>query len=122
MTGALLVALGAAIGAPTRYLVDRAVQANHASRMPWGTLVVNVGGAFVLGLLTGLAVSHDVPRAVMLALGVGFCGALTTFSTFSYETLRLWESDRRRSLLNVGLSVGLSLGAAVVGHLLGSIL
>lgn len=122
MTGALLVALGAAIGAPARYLVARAVQARHGSPMPWGTLVVNVGGAFVLGLLAGLAVNHDVPRDVMLALGVGFCGALTTFSTFSCETLRLWESDRRRSLLNVVLSVCLSLGAAVVGHLLGRIL
>ena len=122
MTGALLVALGAAIGAPTRYLVDRGVQARHGSRMHWGTMLVNVGGAFVLGLLTGLAVSHDVPRAVMLALGVGFCGALTTFSTFSYETLRLWEADRHRSVLNVVLSVAAGLGAAVVGHLLGSLL
>jgi CrcB protein len=108
----LLVALGAAVGAPSRYLLDRAVQSRHDSVFPWGTLTVNVLGCFVLGLLTGL------PAAPVFAalLGTGFCGALTTYSTFSYETLRLL---RTRAWLLAGFNVVLSLvaglGAAYLG-------
>jgi fluoride exporter len=81
------VALGAAIGAPARYLTDRAVQGRHDSVFPWGTLTVNMVGSFVLGLLTAAA-THVAP-AVAAAAGTGFCGALTTFSTFQVETIRL---------------------------------
>lgn len=119
MTGVLLVALGAGLGAPTRYLVDRAVQARHETVMPWGTLTVNLAGALLLGFLTGL----DAPREAVLAVGVGFCGALTTFSTFAFETLRLWQTGARRAAaLNVALALVLGLGAAVVGHLVGAAL
>ncbi|SFL22268.1 fluoride efflux transporter CrcB [Geodermatophilus ruber] len=85
----LWVALGAAIGAPARYLTDRAVQGWHDSVFPWGTLTVNLVGSFVLGLFTALG-AHLVP-AVAAAVDIGFCGALTTYSTFSYEILRLLE-------------------------------
>lgn len=81
-----LAVLGAAVGAPARYLVDRAVQGLHDSVFPWGTLSVNVAGSFALGLVAALA-----PAPVQALLGAGFCGALTTYSTFSYETLRLAE-------------------------------
>jgi CrcB protein len=81
----LLVTLGAAIGAPLRYLTDRTIQARHDSVFPWGTLTVNVAGSVVLGFITGLPVGH----ALAALVGTGFCGALTTYSTFSYETLRL---------------------------------
>ena len=81
----LLVALGAAVGAPLRYLTDRTIQARHDSVFPWGTLTVNVVGSLILGVITGLPVGH----AVAALVGTGFCGALTTYSTFSYETLRL---------------------------------
>lgn len=108
----LLVALGAAVGAPSRYLLDRAVQSRHDSVFPWGTLTVNVLGCFLLGLLTGLPAAP----AFAALLGTGFCGALTTYSTFSYETLRLIHS---RAWLLAGYSVGLSLvaglGSAYIG-------
>jgi CrcB protein len=111
----LLVALGAAIGAPLRYLTDRAVQARHDSVFPWGTLTVNVTGSFVLGLLTGLPVNASVAAL----LGTGFCGALTTYSTFSYETLRLAQTGARfYAVLNVVASIVAGLGAASLGLIL----
>ena len=87
----LLVALGAAVGAPLRYLVDRAVQARHDSLFPWGTFAVNVAGSLVLGVLAGGSTSHAVPGSVVALVGTGLCGALTTYSTFGYETIRLIE-------------------------------
>jgi CrcB protein len=123
VTGLLLVCLGAAIGAPTRYLLDRTVQGRHDSVMPWGTLAVNVLGSLVLGLLTGLAAHRDVPVEVTLALGTGLCGAMTTYSTFSYETLRLFEDGARLlALANVALGLSAGLAAAVAGYAVGSAL
>jgi fluoride exporter len=114
---ALLVALGAAVGAPLRYLVDRAVQARHDSLFPWGTFAVNVAGSFVLGVLTRAA----VPAGLGALLGTGLCGALTTYSTFGYETVRLLE-DRARpyAVLNAVASVGAGLGAAFCGIAVGA--
>jgi fluoride exporter len=114
----LLVALGAAIGAPLRYLTDRAVQARHDSVFPWGTWCVNVSGSFVLGLLvTGLA-EGGVSTGVMVALGSGFCGALTTYSTFGYETFRLFEDGSTAyALINAVASIVAGLVAAVLGGL-----
>ncbi|MGH3933142.1 MAG: fluoride efflux transporter FluC [Pseudonocardiaceae bacterium] len=90
---ALWVALGAAVGAPVRYLVDQAVRSRHDSVFPWGTLLVNMAGSLLLGFLAAL----PADGAVMVVAGAGFCGALTTYSTFSYETLRLVQ-DRARLL------------------------
>ncbi|MFI5891324.1 fluoride efflux transporter CrcB [Actinoplanes sp. NPDC051513] len=111
----LLVALGAAIGAPLRYLTDRAVQSRHDSVFPWGTFSVNVAGSLLLGFLAGLPAGS----AWTALLGTGFCGALTTYSTFSYETLRLTQDGFRfYALVNVIASVVAGLGAAGVGLLL----
>lgn len=116
----LFVCLGAALGAPARYLTDRAIQTRHDTVMPWGTLTVNVVGSLFLGLLTGLTGSTRVPEDVRLLVGTGFCGALTTYSTFSYETLRLFEDGARLySLLNIAMSLTAGLGAAVVGYVVG---
>ncbi|WP_344617111.1 fluoride efflux transporter CrcB [Dactylosporangium salmoneum] len=111
----LLIALGAAVGAPLRYLTDRTVQSKHDSVFPWGTLTVNVAGSLVLGLLAGLPAGH----AVSALLGTGFCGALTTYSTFSYETLRLAEDGHRfYAVMNVVASLVAGLGAAALGLML----
>jgi CrcB protein len=123
MTGFLWVCLGAAVGAPGRYLVDRAIQARHDTLMPWGTMLVNVAGSLILGLLTGLSISREVPDAVALTLGTGLCGALTTYSTFGYETFRLFEDGARLyALLNVGVSLVAGLGSAIIGYALGATL
>ncbi|WP_091446518.1 fluoride efflux transporter CrcB [Micromonospora yangpuensis] len=112
---ALLVALGAAVGAPLRYLVDRAVQSAHRTRLPLGTLTVNVAGSFLLGALVGVPVAP----ALGALLGTGFCGALTTWSTCGYETLRLARTGARSvALANIVLSVTVGLGAAWLGFAL----
>ncbi|MEV4843305.1 fluoride efflux transporter CrcB [Micromonospora matsumotoense] len=111
----LLIALGAALGAPLRYLTDRAVQARHHSRFPWGTLTVNVVGSLLLGAVVGVPAGP----AVTALVGTGFCGALTTWSTFGYETVRLARAgDRRYALANALVSVVAGLGAATLGFAL----
>ena len=84
------VAAGA-VGATARYMLDGVVLDRTDGAFPWGTFVVNVTGSFLLGFLTGLGLSHAFPKAPRLVLGTGFCGAYTTFSTFTFESVRLLE-------------------------------
>jgi CrcB protein len=111
----LLVAIGAAVGAPARFLTDLIV-AHYAGRfLPWGTLVVNVFGS---GLAVFLAVAVADPGWSAL-LVTGFCGALTTFSTLSYETLRLIEDGRwHHAIGNVAANLAGGLAAGLVGFAL----
>ncbi|MBG7696911.1 fluoride efflux transporter CrcB [Streptomyces sp. MC1] len=112
----LLVVAGALVGAPLRYLTDRAVRARHDSVFPWGTFVVNVVGCLVLGLLTGAVAAGAAGPRLQLLVGTGLCGALTTYSTFSYETLRLTETGSGLyAALNVVASVAAGLAAAFTG-------
>lgn len=117
----LLVLLGGAVGAPSRYLIDRLIQQRRPSVFPWGTLTVNLIGCLVLGLLTGAA--NQLPKEAVTLVGTGFCGALTTFSTFGFETTRLLEDG---SLLEAGLnalaSLVLGILAATIGYAIGSAL
>jgi CrcB protein len=108
---ALLVVLGAGLGAPARYLTDRLLQGWRGSAFPWGTFAANVAGCALLGLLAAL------PSGSLMAFaGTGFCGALTTYSTFGYETIRLLQSGARtRAALNVAGSVLAGLLAAYCG-------
>jgi fluoride exporter len=110
----LMVALGAAVGAPLRYLADRAVQRRHDSLFPWGTFAVNVAGSFLLGLIA--AAAAHTPGWLAALAGTGFCGALTTYSTFGYETVQLLhERARLYAGLNAAASVGAGLLAALAG-------
>lgn len=83
----LLVFVGGAVGAPTRYVLDRLVARRAAGVFPWGTLTVNLIGSVILGALAGAGTGGSAQALV----ATGFCGALTTFSTFGYETVRLAE-------------------------------
>lgn len=108
--------VAAAIGAPARYLIDGLVQDHTAGVFPFGTWVINVTGSFILGVITGLALYHglgDVPKTI---LGTGFCGAYTTFSTFTFETVRLAEEG---DLADAGRNVVLSLVAGTLAAALG---
>jgi CrcB protein len=85
------IAVAGALGAPVRYVLDGFVQDRSPGVFPRGTFVVNVTGSFILGVLTGLLLYHAFPSDPKIVLGTGFCGAYTTFSTFTYETVRLAE-------------------------------
>ncbi|WP_433732854.1 fluoride efflux transporter CrcB [Nocardia sp. CA-129566] len=112
----LLVIAGAAIGAPVRYLTDRLVQARHDTVFPWGTLTVNVVGSLTLGFLTGAATAAAVGPNLQLLIGTGFCGALTTYSTLSYETLRLTQTGARfHAIANLAATITAGIGAFYTG-------
>lgn len=122
MTWALygMVAVGGFVGAPSRYLLDRAVASRVESDLPWGTFLVNVSGAFIFGLVAGLALAHHLSPLGKALIGTGFCGAYTTFSTFSFETVRLVEVGRLlEAALNVTVSVIVGLLVAAAGVALG---
>lgn len=113
----LLVFLGGMVGAPLRYLTDRAVRSRHDGVFPWGTFVVNICGAFVLGVLAAASAHHHLPADLMLLLGTGFCGGLTTFSTLSYETVKLLEDgSHAEAALNALGSLATGLAAAALGY------
>ncbi|MGW8973387.1 fluoride efflux transporter CrcB [Streptomyces platensis] len=112
----LLVVAGAAVGAPLRYLTDRYVQSRHDTVFPWGTFTVNVAGSLVLGLLTGAVTAGAASSHAQLLLGTGLCGGLTTYSTFSYETLRLAaDGARGYAAANAVASVAAGLAAVFAG-------
>lgn len=116
----LAVVLGGLVGAPARYLVDRTVTRRSHTELPVGTMVVNVTGSFVLGLITGVTLSHGLSLFGATLLGTGFCGSYTTFSTFTFEAVRLVEEGRLlEAALSVGLSVAVGLAAAGAGVALG---
>jgi len=104
---AFLAAAGA--GAPARYLVDVHVQARLRSAFPWGTLVVNVTGCLLLGVLVGLGRYHGLGSTLRTVLGTGALGAYTTFSTVSADTVRLAEQGA------VGLAVRNAVGSSAAG-------
>lgn len=104
-----LIAIGAAIGAPARYLLDYAITRRGGSHFPVGTLAINVVGSAVLGALA----ARTTTGYIYTAVGTGFCGAFTTFSTFTWETLSLAEDAAPwLAVANVALSLLLGLGAA----------
>jgi CrcB protein len=108
--------IAAAIGAPARYLLDGWVQDHSRGAFPWGTFVVNVSGCLVLGLITGLALYHGLDAATKTVIGTGGMGAYTTFSTFTFETVRLTEEGALdEAFRNVAASLAVGLIAALVG-------
>lgn len=104
----VLVALGGAAGAVSRYLVDGWISGRTGGQFPWGTLAINVSGSFLIGLLFALAIEADVlPSSIRGPVMIGFIGAYTTFSTLMLESWRLFEDGA--ALLALGNVVGSSL-------------
>jgi len=104
-----LIAVGGFVGATLRYVISTALPGGF----PWGTLTVNVLGSFALGLLVTL----PLDSRLSFVFATGFCGAFTTFSSFAFETVRLYETGRRRRAITNAVG---SLGAALVGVALGA--
>ncbi|MEJ7742022.1 MAG: fluoride efflux transporter CrcB [Nocardioidaceae bacterium] len=122
MTTLVFIAIGSALGAPARYLLDRLIQSRRELVFPWGTWTINITGCFALGVLTGVADRHVVDAALLAATTTGFLGAYTTFSTFTWETMRLVEERALlEALLNVTVSATLGAAAAATGLLLGAV-
>jgi CrcB protein len=126
MLSYLLVAAGGLIGAPSRYLLDRLVTRRITAgtlpwgTLPWGTLLINVSGALLLGFLTGLTLAGRLPAAVKTGVGTGFCGAYTTYSTFTVETMQLAGNGQLAAAAgNVAVSLVAGLAAAALGVALG---
>lgn len=112
----LAIGIGGFIGALLRYGISGWVYSFSESGFPSGTLVVNIIGAFILGLVAGLAERHIMHPNLKLFLTIGVLGAFTTFSTFSYETIMLLQvSSYLKAFLNVSLSVLFGLAAAFLG-------
>lgn len=115
--GYLIVAVGGGIGAAARYALSVWVHGLLGAAFPWGTLLVNVIGSFVIGLVMVLSIDRGViSPEVRLLLTTGFCGGLTTFSTFSYETLVLVRSaEWALAGVNTAANVALCFVATALG-------
>jgi CrcB protein len=117
----LLIAVGGALGTLARYLISvAAVPFSHT--LPWGTILINVSGSFVIGFFGTLTLGqgrYPLPETARLFVMVGFCGGFTTFSSFSLQTLDLMRhGSLTRALINVAASVVLCVGAVAIGHAL----
>ena len=114
----VLIALGGALGANARFIASTLAARRWGARFPWGTLLVNASGSFLLGLFLALPALGDGGTRALLA--TGFCGGYTTFSTFAYESVALGEKGARgATLANLLGSVSLCVAAAALGGALG---
>ena len=118
---ALVIMFGGALGAVARYVLSSVVSEKLGTGFPYGTLSVNVIGSFVMGFLAIVLVERmGLDPLLRLGIFVGFLGALTTFSTFSMETMNLFEQGlHMRALLNMIISVMLSVLAVWLGFIIG---
>ncbi|AZG73543.1 fluoride efflux transporter CrcB [Shewanella livingstonensis] len=117
MTNVFLVALGGSIGAVLRYLLSIFMIQLFGSSFPFGTLLVNLLGSFLMGVVYALGQLSHISPEIKALIGIGLLGALTTFSTFSNETLLLLQEGLwHKAILNVLLNVTLCLFMVYVGQ------
>jgi CrcB protein len=117
----LLIAVGGALGTLARYGIGL-VAAPFSQSLPWGTILINIAGSFVIGFFGTFTLAHGrfpVPESLRLFVMVGLCGGFTTFSSFSLQSLDLLRSGATvRAFANIMLSVVLCLAAVALGHLI----
>ena len=118
----ILVSIAGGIGASCRVALDGFISRRIVGSYPLGTTVINVSGSLLLGLVVGLTAAQVLPEQWHLILGTGFLGGYTTFSTASFETVRLLQARRFGSALANGIGMlVLSVAAAALGMWLGSL-
>jgi CrcB protein len=112
----LAMSLAGGLGAVARFALDGLVVARAGRRFPYGTVLINISGSLLLGVLTGLTLAHGAPTALRTVAGTGFCGGYTTFSTASFETVRLLQERRwAAALANAAGTLVLTLLTAALG-------
>ena len=113
---AVLTFIAGASGAVARFVIDALIKLRWRSPFPLGTVLINVTGSLLLGVLAGLVLFHGQPSAWQTVIGTGFCGGYTTFSTASFETVRLVQQGRRMyALANAVGSLVVSVAACAAG-------
>jgi CrcB protein len=118
-----MIALGGAAGAITRYVLGIYIGSRLGFRFPYGTLIINVTGSFIVGFSMALFARTTASLYWRYLIPIGFIGAYTTFSTFEYETLRaIQDGQLGTGLLNVGVSVVAGLAAVWLGDVMGKVL
>lgn len=111
-----LTFLAGATGAVARFVLDASIKSRWQSPFPWATVIINVTGSLLLGVLAGLVLFSGQPAAWQTVIGTGFCGGYTTFSTASFETVRLVQQKRPGlALMNALGSLVLSVAACAAG-------
>ncbi|TFD66443.1 fluoride efflux transporter CrcB [Cryobacterium ruanii] len=112
----LAIATAGGVGATARLFLDGLVRSRLGDAFPFGTTIINVSGSLLLGLVTGLAMNHLIAAEWSLVLGVGLLSGYTTFSTASFETVRLIQARRYLAGLFNGIGMlGVSVAAAALG-------
>lgn len=120
MVQIVMIGLAGSIGAVVRYLLGRLVAQRLRSQIPFATLLINVSGSFLIGLLFVAALRHRISSTVQVTLATGFLGGYTTFSTMSWEGMQLIRrGNQRASFLYLGGTVALGLLAVAVGFAVG---
>jgi CrcB protein len=113
------VGVGGGAGATARFVLDGVIRSRFTTRWPAGTVTINVTGSLLLGVLTGLVIYHGAPSSLTTLAGTGFCGGYTTFSTASFETVRLLQ---QRAFAAAWVSAGVTLVGAIGAGALGLVL
>ncbi|MGM7702739.1 fluoride efflux transporter CrcB [Pseudalkalibacillus sp. Hm43] len=115
----ILIGLGGSVGAAARYLIGQFLHKKNPNHWVNGTWVVNIAGSLLLGVLASLYWTESIPEWSWMLFGTGFCGAFTTFSTFSVDVLTMiQENHGRQAIIYVVTSVMLGISAATLGFLL----
>ncbi|WP_077617087.1 fluoride efflux transporter CrcB [Bacillus sinesaloumensis] len=112
----ILVGIGGALGAASRYLAGVWIARKTRSTFPYSTFYINIAGSFLLGIIIGLKLNQDISEWSWLLLGVGFCGAFTTFSTFGYEVIQLMITHQtRRAFVYIVATTAISIISSYIG-------